>query len=186
MNIEKLYKKLNAQINFENYKHFWKELEIPTKTIILHEGEISKKIFYIEEGCLRIWYNNNGKDITFQFFFENEIVSSIESFTKQKPSLFYLESIEPSKLRYILKDDFDKIVSESPFVKDLLLEIILERQFYYIKYLLSFIKDKPQKRYLKLLEEKPYIIQRIPQHYIASYLGITSVSLSRIRNRRPK
>ena len=61
---------------------------------------------------------------------------------------------------------------------------ILERLNFYQKLFLSRIKDKPQKRYAELIKTSPKILQRIPQHYIASYLGITPVSLSRIRKRR--
>jgi len=65
----------------------------------------------------------------------------------------------------------------------MMLDFIAGRQFHYMKQLISFIKDKPQDRYLNLLRDHPEIVQRVPQHYIASYLGITPVSLSRIRNK---
>lgn len=63
-------------------------------------------------------------------------------------------------------------------------EKIIDRFSFYQHLFLSRIRDTPQQRYEELLREYPNIIQRVPQHYIASYLGITSVSLSRIRNRR--
>ena len=66
---------------WDSYVNCFKRIEVPAKTILLKEGEISKKMFLIEKGCIRVWYNNNGKDITSQFFFENEMVSSIESFS---------------------------------------------------------------------------------------------------------
>ncbi|GAA4178282.1 hypothetical protein [Sphingobacterium ginsenosidimutans] len=63
-------------------------------------------------------------------------------------------------------------------------DLTLDRLLFYQKLFLLRIKDKPQKRYEELLKQRPEVLQRIPQHYIASYLGITPVSLSRIRNRR--
>ena len=182
MIIENL-KKISTQIDWDKYKHLWKRIDVPAKTVLLKEGEISKRAYWIDKGCLRLWFNNEGKDITFQFFFENEGVSSIESFSKNLPSLFYLETIEPSILYYIKKTDFEILIKENPVFKDIIFEATLERQIYYMEQFLSLIKDKPKERYLKLLKEKPHIIKRIPQHYIASYLGITSVSLSRIRNK---
>ena len=175
--------KISTQINWDKYKELWKRLDVPAKTVLLKEGETSKRAYWIEKGCLRLWFNNNGKDITFQFFFENEGVSSIESFSKNLPSPFYLETIEPSVLYYIGKKDFEMLMNKIPVFKNIIFEATLERQIYYMEQFLSLIKDKPKERYLKLLKEKPHIIQRIPQHYIASYLGITSVSLSRIRNK---
>ncbi|MBK0369840.1 Crp/Fnr family transcriptional regulator [Flavobacterium agrisoli] len=154
------------------------------KKILLNEGEIAKKAFYIEKGCLRICFNNNGKDITFQFFFEGESVSSIESFRTNQPSIFTIESIEPCIIHSISKKDLQSIVEKSKSIKQQVEEHTFQRLIFYQKLFLSHIKDNPEKRYLDLFENNPKILQRIPQHYIASYLGITSVSLSRIRNRR--
>ena len=60
---------------------------------------------------------------------------------------------------------------------------IFERTFDYMKHFISSIKDTPQQRYLNLLKEKPEIVKRVPQHYIASYLGVTTVHLSRIKGK---
>lgn len=65
-------------------------LSIPTKTILLEEGKVAEKLYIIREGCLRLFFYNEGKDITFQFFFEGDIVSSFDSLYKRTPSLFYL------------------------------------------------------------------------------------------------
>lgn len=166
------------------FKHFFKRQEILSRTILLNEGEIAKQAFYIEKGCLRICFNNNGKDITFQFFFEGESVSSIESFQTNQPSLFTIESIEPCIIYSISKKDFQKIIEASIGIKQQIEEYTFRRLIFYQKLFLSRIKDNPEKRYLDLLANNPKILLRIPQHYIASFLGITSVSLSRIRNRR--
>lgn len=84
-----------------SWSHFQKvfvEREITSKTILLQEGEISKHIYLIKKGCLREWFNKDGKDITFQFFFEGQAVASIDSFMSNNTSLFTNESIEPSIL----------------------------------------------------------------------------------------
>ncbi len=174
---------------WDEYIGYYKRIEVPAKTALLKEGEISKKAFLIEKGSLRIWFNNNGKDITFQFFFENEGVSSAESFRKNIPSYFTIETIEPCILHWIHKKDLDRIVKETneiPELRNNMMNIMFERQLHYMKHFLSFIKDSPTQRYLNLIKENPKIIQRVPQQYIASYLGITPVSLSRIRNKIKK
>ncbi|WP_192349985.1 Crp/Fnr family transcriptional regulator [Algoriphagus sp. Y33] len=169
---------------WEQFSHFFTPQEIPAKTTLLQEGQVSKTAYFIEKGCLRLSFNNNGKDITFQFFFEGEIVSSIESFRGNQPSLFSLESIEPSVVRSVSKIDMESIFVTSPEIKSAIEEQTFQRLIFYQKLFLSRIKDNPEKRYNELLTEYPQILQRVPQHYIASYLGITPVSLSRIRNRR--
>lgn len=169
---------------WEKYRHLVQRQEIPAKTILLQEGKVSKKAFFIEKGCVRSWFNNDGKDITFQFFFEGMGVSSFERFQTNQPSLFTIESLEPSVICTITKKDFQFILDNSAEIKQEVEKQIIYRLIHYQQLFLSRIKDKPEKRYKELLKQNPEILQRVPQHYIASYLGITSVSLSRIRNRK--
>jgi CRP-like cAMP-binding protein len=161
-------------------------MEVPAKTVLLQEGEIAKKMFLIEKGCVRVWFNNNGKDVTFQFFFENNTLASLESFKKKIPSEVVIETIEPCVIWWIHKKDVDRIISEineMPLLREKFIDALFERTFDYMKYFFSFIKDTPTERYLNLIAERPQIVQRVPQHYIASYLGISSVHLSRIKNK---
>ena len=175
--------KHDFSIDMEKYQHLFKEMDVPAKTTLLREGEVAKKAYYIIKGCLRLWFNNNGRDITFQFFFENEGISSVESFRSGEPSQFSIESIEPCKVLVITRKNFDLMVKSIPGYEQFMQDILFERLKHYSKLFLSRIRDNPPKRYADLLKNSPHVIQRVPQHYIASYLGITPVSLSRIRNK---
>lgn len=171
---------------WNEYTSYFNRIEVASKTVLIEEGEVSKKLFIIEKGCIRVWFNNNGKDLTSQFFFENQSVASIESFMKKFPSPVVVETIEPSVLWWIHKNDLDKIIEEIkeiPELRDRLIDMLFQRTFDYMKHFFSFIKDSPAQRYLSLIEEKPQIVQRVPQHYIASYLGISTVHLSRIKSK---
>lgn len=171
---------------WDEYTSCFERIEVSAKTTLLSEGDIAKKMFLIEKGCIRAWFNKDGKDITCQFFFENETISSIESFQKNTPSLTTIETIEPSILWMIHKKDLNRIIEEIKEVKELrdtLIDKIFERTFDYMKYFISSIKDTPKQRYLNLIKERPKIIKRVPQHYIASYIGISSVHLSRIKSK---
>ena len=169
---------------WNEFRHLFKTQEIPAKTTLLNEGEISKTMFFIDKGCLRTWVNNDGKEITTQFFFEGDSVSSIESFRTNQPSLYSIESLEPCILQTISQNDFQNIIENSPELKKKMEDHLFKRLFQSQQYLYSLLKNNPKQRYEELIDQHPHIIQRVPQHYIASYLGITSVSLSRIRNRR--
>lgn len=169
---------------WEKFSQYFEQQEVPAKTTLLQEGQISKRMFFIEKGCLRTWINNDGKEITTQFFFEGDCVSSIESFRTNRPSLYSIESLEPCVLQIISQKDFQNILENSPEIKKEFEDHLFRRLFQSQQILYSFLKNNPQKRYEELIEQYPHIVQRVPQHYIASYLGITSVSLSRIRNRR--
>jgi CRP-like cAMP-binding protein len=168
---------------WQKYQHFFKEKTVPANTILLREGEISRNLFFIQKGCIRAWFNKDGKDITTQFFFEGQPVSSIESFMTKTPSLITLETIEPSILFVISKTNFEILLREIPQAKEGFNNFIFQRMIHYGRLFLSRIKDTPRERYLDLLKNNPHILERVSQHYIASYLGITSVSLSRIKNK---
>ncbi len=164
----------------------FERLEMPAKTLLLNEGEISTNAFYLEKGIVRAWYNNDGKDVTFQFFLENTMFSSLESFKKGLPSMVSFETVEPCVLYKIKKPDVEAFleeVYENPEMRTFFMDALFERIFDYMKHFFSFIKDTPQQRYIQLTQQKPEIIKRVPQHYIASYLGITTVHLSRIKSK---
>lgn len=169
---------------WKELSYLFKPLEVPARTMLLEEGYVSRAMFFIEKGCLRTWINNDGKEITTQFFFEGDTVSSIESFRTNKPSLYSIETIEPCQLQTISQEDFQDALENVPGLKKKLEDRLFRRLFQAQEILYSFLKNNPQKRYEELVARYPHLVQRVPQHYIASYLGITSVSLSRIRNRR--
>ena len=174
---------------WDKYLPFQKRMEVPAKTILLEEGDKSQNYIFIEKGCLRVFFNNNGDDKTVQFFFENEGLSSLDSFMNNIPSPYSIETIEPSNV-YLLPKKYvielmDEISHQPDFVK-MVMQMNASRQMHYMNEFISSIRDTPEQRYQKLLEQRPHIIQRVPQHYIASYLGVSKVHLSRIKNKLAK
>jgi CRP-like cAMP-binding protein len=165
-------------------KYNLEQIIIPAKTILLQEGDVSKCVYFVQSGCLRMFINHNGSEITTQFFFEGKAVASMESLYTGEPSEFTMESIEACTLYTMGREQFFNLLKDDAEFKDWFYELLLNRFFYYSKHLLSYLKNKPQERYNELLAKHPQILLRVPQHYIASYLGITPVSLSRIRNRK--
>lgn len=158
--------------------------KIKLKTILIAEGEHAKELFYIQKGCIRAWFNHAGKETTLQFFFEGETVTAFESFMDNKVSTIYIETIENCEIQRISKIDFLDLVQNNDIFKDWFYQTAIHKLIIHSNRLLSLLKNKPYERYQELLAQNPEIIARIPQHYIASYLGITPVSLSRIRNRK--
>jgi CRP-like cAMP-binding protein len=182
---DEFFKIINADAkNRTRFQSLFTEKVIAAKTTLLKEGEVSGNIYFIKKGCLREWFNKDGKDITFQFFFEGQPVASIDSFMNQKPSLFAIESIEPTTVLSIGRADFEEILATCPELKNGFQDFIFQRFRVYGQLFLSRIKDTPNERYEDLLRNHPEIIKRVPQHYIASFIGITPISLSRIRNRK--
>ena len=174
---------------WDKYLQYQKRLEVPAKTILLEEGKISGQYIFIEKGCVRAFFNNNGDDKTMQFFFENEGLTSLDSFINNIPSALTIETIEPSIVYLLPKKHVTQLLEElshEPDFVQMILKISARRQTHYINEFASFIRDTPEERYQKLLAERPHIIQRVPQHYIASYLGVSTVHLSRIKSKLAK
>lgn len=178
-----------------NIEKFWAECQITNhdilqqrkikaKTILTEANKVADKIYFVQKGCLRLWYNNDGEEITLEFFFDGDMVFSVESFITGEVGVFYIEALEDSQIFELDKETYDILLETAPQIKISLYEMMISRFTLIIKRLLFDLKNTPQQRYEVLLKKRPELIRRIPQHYIASYLNITPVSLSRIRNRR--
>lgn len=156
---------------------------VKKKEVVLEEGEVANCLYWVESGILRLWHNADGNDITLQFFHKNQMVSSFESFYLNKPSQFTLEAIEDSEVIGISRSDFEQLRVTHSEIEKVLMDYMCERFIEYTNLFLSRIQYSPEQRYRELIKEHSDIVEYIPHYYIASYLGITSVSLSRIRNR---
>jgi len=124
-----------------------------------------------------------------QFFFEQEGLTSFDSFMNNIPSQVTIETIEPSVVYLLPKKYVLQLIEElsgEPFFAQMVLQTSAWRQLHYINEFVSFIRDTPEQRYQNLLKNKPHIIRRVPQHYIASYLGVSKVHLSRIKSKLAK
>lgn len=183
----KQFPQLNAY--WDKYLPYQQRLKLPAKTVLLEEGQISQHYIFIEQGCIRAFFNKDGDDKTIQFFFENAGLTSFDSFVNQVPSLFTIETIEPSIIYLLPKAQVLQLIDElshEPGFAQMILQISASRQKHYMDEFVSFIRDTPEERYQRLLSERPHIIRRVPQHYIASYLGVSTVHLSRIKSKLAK
>jgi CRP-like cAMP-binding protein len=174
----------NSPEFIEKLKLNWTQEEYPAKTLLIKEGAIAKKIFFLEKGSCRAWFLGDGAEITFQFLFENNFASSLEAVMEEKHSWYNIETLERVIVYSRPIEEFLQLKKNAPAIAEAFNKYIQERLVFYQKLFVSRIKYSPEERYHELLEQHPEIVQRVAQHYIASFLGITSVSLSRIRNRR--
>lgn len=170
--------------DWTKYTSYFKKKEIPAKTTILREGDLARRIYFIESGCLRMFFTDINKDVTVQFFFEGEHVCSMESFLKNIPSNFSLETLENTTFYTLSKENYNRLCADLPAFNNYFQEFVQGRMFHYVNLLLDYIRLTPEQRYQQLLKTHPEILQRVHQYHIASYLGITAVSYSRIRGRK--
>jgi CRP-like cAMP-binding protein len=137
----------------------------------------------VQQGCLRGYYLLDGKEITHWFAFENDFVTSFHSFITQQPAVEDIQLLEGSVLWMISKSALDELFRQYHEVERVV-RIAYEK--YYIRLEERFINShftSAKERYENLLHESPHILERVPLGYIASYLGITQETLSRIRGK---
>ena len=157
--------------------------EVPKKHTLLKIGDISREMYFIKKGCLRFFYDRDGEDVTGFFATENMMLSSFESHLTNTASIQGIEAIEDSELIVIPFAKFTALYDKIPNLNIFGRRLLEERFVFAQKIVASLILDKPEERYLKLFKRQPELLNRVPQHMLATYLGITPVSLSRIRKR---
>ncbi|GAB3333252.1 Crp/Fnr family transcriptional regulator [Larkinella ripae] len=157
---------------------------VPAKTKLTAEGQVATELFYLQSGLMRLLYTRpNGDQITSFLFSEGMFASCHESFLAQQPSLQTLETLEPCLVLVISKEALDRLYQEVPSTHVIMRRVVEQRFINAQRLFASYLLDSPQERYRKFADEHPELLQRVPQYILASFLGITPVSLSRIRKR---
>lgn len=149
---------------------------------LLHEGEICTDTFFVEKGLLRMYsLDRNGKEHIIQFAPENWLISDRSSLNFNQKSKFYIEAVEDSEVFILSNDFFTNLVDEFPQTaehNDLLLQKHIRNLQNRVN---SLLADTAEERYMSFIKMYPDILLRVPQWMVASYLGITPESLSRVR-----
>ncbi len=151
-------------------------------TILLKEGQLSKDGFFVVKGCLRCYYMIDAEEKTTAFYTESELLNppSAVNFT---PSEYYVSCLEDTILIVASAENDPELFKKYPKLETIC-RLLSEEA--HAKSLIEFDHFKissPERRYLNFLETRPDLAQRVPQYHLASYLGITPQSLSRMRNR---
>nr|WP_281502449.1 Crp/Fnr family transcriptional regulator [Arenibacter sp. S6351L] len=149
-------------------------------TILLQEGNVSKDCYFIIKGCVRSYFLEDGQDRTIEFYTEEQCIVPT-SYGTAMPSNHYLECMEDTVVSVgnpkLEKETFQKYPQLENLARVIAETIIVKQQDSFT----HFKTSTPTERYLNLIKTRPGLCQRVPQHQIASYLGITPESLSRIK-----
>ncbi len=161
----------------------FKLVQINKGDFFLKEGDYNNKFGFINYGLMRYFVNNKLHESTIGFSFEGEFVTDYQSFRKGTASRVSIQAIEDSQLLVCDKIGFQELFSKTKN-GNLVGRLMIESRYERISdQLLSLYIKNPEERYMSLLQSLPRIFQRVPQYYLASFIGIKPESLSRIRKR---
>jgi CRP-like cAMP-binding protein len=172
-----------SEEQWQDIARYFKEKKLAKNEYLFREGQTSQHIYFICSGLIRNYYLKDGVEVTRHFALENELLSAYVSFLTQTPTLENVHTLEDCELLEISYDDLQRIYTLYPvwgnFFRQLLEKVYIETT----KRIEGFICKTAEERYIDLITRRPYLVQRVSLQHLATYLGITPVSLSRIRKK---
>ena len=178
-----------AELNEEEWAIFSEHLyvrQLKKKRLFVSSFKVCGEIGFILSGSVRFFFVKDGIEISNYFSFEHELIAAYSSFLQQQVSRINIEAFEDTLLICFSHKSWQQLFADQrlAYKMEKMGRLIAEHLICcYDERVMSFIAKNPQERYMELLQTQPAMLERIPQHYLANYLGITPVSLSRIRKR---
>lgn len=167
-----------------NFFSFFQSRKFKRNTILLREGEVAHELFFLVKGGVRQFFSkDDGIEKTCSFTFEAEFFTDIESFTRKSRSVTNFITLEPTECLIIKCTDLMEVLNQSTAIAELCRAIIENVATDNIKRIQTMLSLSPENQFRELVQSNPGLLQRVPQRYIAQYLGLAPESLSRIRKR---
>ncbi|AUP78572.1 Crp/Fnr family transcriptional regulator [Flavivirga eckloniae] len=152
-------------------------------TLILEEGKICNKCYFVLKGCIRQYQLVNGEEKTTGFFMEGQAAVLYSSYLNKSPSKYYLSCIEDSVLTTGTREQEELLHKQYPKL-EYLVHSLMPQDYTVAQERISLLNNhSPEERYIIIMKTQPELFRRVPLHYIASYIGVTPESFSRIRKR---
>jgi CRP-like cAMP-binding protein len=160
----------------------FKPLKTKRNQVLETEGQICKHFYFVEKGCLRLYeIDKKGDEITAYFCLEDSFISAITSFITQKPSRDYLVSIEKSEILTISRESFFSLLEQYPEFKSIYNKFIEFALIHSQMRIYSFLGMEGIDKLKWVMEHEPKLLSRIPSKAVASYLGMTNSTLSKLK-----
>ena len=173
------YVRLSA-VELEDITGKFKSKPVRKNDYLLREGETCKDLVFVQKGCLRLYYLKDDIEISVWFAFQHSSAIEIYSFISENPSNYFLQAIEDGEVLYLPKTELNKLYQSQPKMQEMMRNFWEDVILNLLNRFTALQKDSAKKRYMDLLN-KPDYLEAIPQKYLASFIGVTPTSLSRIR-----
>ncbi|MET3877901.1 Crp/Fnr family transcriptional regulator [Chitinophaga sp. OAE865] len=161
-----------------------RQVQLAANETYIREGDTERRLAFIEQGVMRAYIiKHNGDEATLFLRWEKQFIASHDTIIHRKPSRFIYRALEPVTLLEIDYDVLEEVLKTHPEYEPLRNFFLMRMLSESLNMLESFVTLSPEERYRNLLSERFDLVNRVPDKYIASMLGITPVSLSRIRKR---
>lgn len=147
---------------------------------LVKKGMVHTNLYYITEGSVRVFIEDEFEDHTIRFGYKNSIMGALDSFLNEEPTVFYIQALKKCTLKMISKTDYMKFINSREEYKVLWEKMLEDFVLQQIDREIDLITYSPQKRFERVFRRSPHLFQEIPQKYIASYLRMTPETLSRI------
>jgi len=171
-----------SDADFEAFKSFAVLRKLRKRQYLVQQGDYTRHTYYVLKGCVRAFLmDNSGKEHIIQFALEDWWIGDITALVAGTPAELYIECLEDCEVLQIDKDDQEQLYAMLPKFERFFRIIIQNSLAATQRRLLCVMSQPAYERYLEFMERYPQIVQRVANHHIASYLGITPESLSRLR-----
>ena len=168
------------------FRSIFKEMHIKKGDFFLKAGEINNKLGFVNKGLIRYFVYKNDDESTIEFTSEGEFIAEYQSFLDNSEAIQYIQAIEDTTLLVTDNDGIQQLYNTTKN-GNLIGRLVIEYRYNHLmKQLLSIYMHDPEQRYRNFIKVYPDLIQRVPQYYVASYVGVKPESLSRIRKRIAK
>lgn len=167
---------------FESITRFFTSKNLKKHQFYLQEGEVCRNIGFVISGCLRVYtLDNKGTEHIIQFAIEDWWVSDLHSFLTAKSAVYFIDALQDSELLLLDRSSRDELLDICPKMERFF-RLLMEANYIAThQRIIDSLSASAEERYLKFIKTYPKLFEQIPQNQIASYLGITPQSLSRIR-----
>lgn len=159
----------------------WEQWDLLKDQFVLREHRVADYIWYLEKGAIRIYYHKDEKEVTEWLALDDQFFMSITSFFQRIPSRLIIQALEPASVWGIHHDRFMQLANEHHEIERMLRMMVTGSLILSQQRMESIQFETAHQRYQRLLQEAPDIVSRVPGVYLASFLGITKETLSRIR-----